>query len=146
MADGAHLRRNFAAVPRHPDIVPAKHDDGDDQHACVEQLLAIAFEQFRQRAGKSGNDAGADQAYGNAAADQEATPGDALRDGEHDADDEAGFDDFAKDNEQRTEHWRVFVPGDDISAHYRTCHLASNRYLFDLEAFETVVSRPARVS
>ena len=62
----------------------------------IEQFLARAFEGLRNRAGESGDQAGAEHADTGAETDIAAAPGDAARRRHHDADDQAGFDDFAK--------------------------------------------------
>ena len=109
-ADRKHFLGDLAAVARHPDVMPAEHDRGEDEHAGVEQLLAAALEQFGENTGECRNDARADEARTDAAGNQEVAPGHSLRHRKYDADDQAGFDDFAENDEQRTEHWRIFVP------------------------------------
>ena len=51
-ADAAHFGGDLAAVPRHPGVVPHQHDDGDAEHAGIEQFLAGALERFRNDAGE----------------------------------------------------------------------------------------------
>ena len=104
MADGAHLLGDLAAVPRHPGVVPHQHDHGDAEHAGIEQFLAGAFEGLRDRAGEDGDQAGAEQAAEDAETDPAPAGGHAARRRHHDADDQAGFDDFAKDDDKGAEH------------------------------------------
>ncbi len=91
-------------MPRHPDVVPHQHDDGDAEHAGIEQLLARALECVGDDAGKHRDDAGAEDAAADTDRYPTAATGDAARCRHHDADDEAGFNHFAKDNDECAEH------------------------------------------
>ena len=51
-----------------------------------------------------GQGAGAEHARGDAAGDPDGSAGETLGRGEHDTDDEAGFEDFAEDDEEACEH------------------------------------------
>ena len=91
-----------------------------------------------RRAGERRHRAGPEYAAPDPATDPPAALLDRARDRHHDADDQAGFDHFAKDNEQRTEHICEFVSGRwGCKRGLADLPDASNRYLFDLEAFET---------
>jgi len=84
--------------------VPRQHDHRDGKNCRVEQLLPHPFEQLRQRAGKGGDEASRD----NACQDPAANPAIATRDGacdrKHDADDQAGFEYLAEDDDERSQH------------------------------------------
>ena len=56
-ADLAQLGDELAAVLRHPHIVPGETDDGDDEHARIQQLLARAGKGVGNGAGKDRDDA-----------------------------------------------------------------------------------------
>ena len=87
-------------MPRHPHIVPGQHHHRDAEDRSIEHLLPHAFEELRQCAGK-----GRDQARRHAAGQHAAgNPAVAMRhrtcDREHDADDETGLENLAKDDDQ----------------------------------------------
>ena len=63
-----------------------------------------ALEGLRNDAGEAGDQAGAEHAAGDAEIDPAPAAGDATRRRHHDADDQAGFDDFAKNDDERAEH------------------------------------------
>src|SRR5215470_15046139 len=91
-------------MPCHPDIVPGQHDHSEAQNRCVEQLLPHAFEQLRQGAREGGNETSCQAAREDTAGDPTIAIFDRARDREHDADDQAGFEDLAKDDDERREH------------------------------------------
>ena len=109
LADFAQFGGHGAGVVRHPQDVPAQHDDGEAQDRGGEHLLAGAFERVGQRGGEGGHQAGAGGARGDAAGDPASAAGDALGRGQDDADDQAGLHGFAEDDDQADEH--PTVPG-----------------------------------
>ena len=77
--------------------------------AGVEDFLAAAAEQFRQPAGEQRHDAGAEHAGNDAARDPDAR-GRRRRGHRHDdADDQAGFENLAKDDQQRRQHGNLMA-------------------------------------
>ena len=60
-ADAAQFGAEFAAVPRHPDIVPGQHDYGEAENRGVEEFLSDALERIRQQAGEGGHKSGAEK-------------------------------------------------------------------------------------
>ena len=109
MAGRLQFARHLAAMAGHPDIVPGEHRHREKQDGGVEQFLAIALEQGRQFAGESRDQTGAQYARQHAAGDRPAAPGHALGGGQHDADDQTGFDHFAEDDEQRGQHYSAIT-------------------------------------
>ena len=51
-AGGAQLGDQFAAVTRHPHIVPGQHQHRKAENPGIEDFLTAAAEQFRQPAGE----------------------------------------------------------------------------------------------
>src|SRR5206468_858266 len=100
----ANLGRQLAAMGRHPRIVPAQHEDGDPENAGVEVFLPGALESAGNRAGEDGHENGAGQSGRYAGPNPETTAGEPARRRQHDADDQAGFDRFAKDNDESGNH------------------------------------------
>ena len=72
-----------------------------DQDRGVENLLPDPGQRIGDHAGKGGDQRCADDACRNAGGDDEPAAVHALRHREHDADDQARLDDFAKDDDQR---------------------------------------------
>jgi hypothetical protein len=91
-------------VARHPDIVPGQHHHRDRQDERIEQFLPHAGEQVRQSPGKGRDDAGRQHARKHAAADPKIALRHRARNSEHDADDQAGFEHFAENDDQRGDH------------------------------------------
>lgn len=89
---------------RHPDIVPGQHHHGDAQNGCVEQLLPHARKKLRERARERRDDAGGKHARQHPAADPAIAIGNRAGHREHDADDQAGFEDLAKDDDECCQH------------------------------------------
>ena len=109
-AHGLHFAGHLAAVAGHPDLVPAQHEDGGDQDAGVEDLLAGAVEGVLEGAGEQSEDGGAEDARADAACQPDGAAGDPLGCRHDDADDEAGFEDFAEDDDQACEHVFTVLP------------------------------------
>ena len=101
LAGRAQLGDKLAAVPRHPDIVPGQHQHREAENAGVEHFLAAAAEQFGQAAGEQRHQAGAEYAGGDAAGDPVTAPHHSRGHSHDDADDQAGLENLAKDDQQR---------------------------------------------
>ena len=86
--------------------MPTEHHGGDRQHGGVEDLLAHSREGVGERTGKRREDAGAGGAAGDGAGYPLAPADQALRRRQDDADDQAGLEHLAKDDQQRREHGR----------------------------------------
>jgi len=84
--------------------VPGQHHDCEGEDQSVEQLLPHPGEQVRQRAGKGRDDAGEENPRQHAAADPLIAMRHRARDREHDADDQAGLEDFAENDDQCGNH------------------------------------------
>jgi hypothetical protein len=95
-ADLAHLQRDLAAVPAHPDAVPRQHQRRDEHHARVEDFLPHAGRPLRDRVGERRDQARADHAADEPAADPPAAARHALRGGHHDRHDERGLEHFTE--------------------------------------------------
>ena len=91
-------------MARHPDIVPGEHCHREKQDARIEEFLARAFEQRGNLACEGSDETSARDASDYAVADPEAPARHALGCGEHDADDEPGLDDLAKNDQKRSKH------------------------------------------
>ena len=52
LTDRAQMGGHLAAMPRHPDVVPGQHDDGDAENGRVEKLLPSPADRVRDRAGE----------------------------------------------------------------------------------------------
>jgi hypothetical protein len=91
-------------VARHPDIVPDQHHDRDREDSGVEQFLAYALEGVGDGVDESADQAGAHDADRDARPDIAAASRDAARHRHRDADNDAGLDDFAEDDDQCAEH------------------------------------------
>ena len=100
----AQFAGEFGAVARHPDIVPGEHHDGERQDRGVEHFLPHAGEQVRQGAGKGRDHAGRENAGEHAAGDPLIAMRHRARDREHDADDQAGLEDFTEYDDQCGNH------------------------------------------
>ena len=88
----------------HPDIMPGEHRDRDAEDQSVEQLLPHAGKSFRHFSDEDRDKARADEAPKDSARDPLAAAGHSFRRRHHDADDNSGFDDFAKNNDQGGKH------------------------------------------
>jgi hypothetical protein len=86
------VRAILAAVVRHPDLVPAQHQDGSDQDGGVEHLLSGARERRLQRAREKREERSANDADSDPTGEPRGSPGDALCGGEDDADDQSRFE------------------------------------------------------
>jgi hypothetical protein len=84
--------------------VPGQHQDGDDQHAGIEQFLPGSLEQVGDEAGRGRHEPGADKAGHKADDDPQGPSRHAARCGEHDPDDQPGLDDLAEDDDERADH------------------------------------------
>jgi len=84
--------------------VPGQHHHGDAKDDRIEQLLAHALEQLRQCAGKRRDQACGHHSRQHAAADPSEAMGHGACNRQHNADDQAGFKHFAKDDDERGEH------------------------------------------
>ena len=84
--------------------MPGEHAHREDQDGGVEQLLPRPVEEGRQPAREDGHKARADQPAENTETHPQAAPGHTLGGGQHDADNQAGLDDLAEDDEQGAEH------------------------------------------
>ena len=84
----------------------ARH--GGAEHAGIEQFLARAFERVGDGLGKQGDDAGAERTEEHAGCNPVSAAADAAGRGQHDADDQTGFDHLAEDDDERAEH--VAIP------------------------------------
>jgi len=93
-----------APVAAHPDVVPAQHRHGGKEDGGVEQFLADALHQGSDLRGETGHDQRAEHTRGAAAEDPERAVRHAARGGHDDTDDEAGLEDFTKDDDQGCEH------------------------------------------
>jgi hypothetical protein len=87
--------------------VPSQHQHGETQNTGVEDFLAVATEQLRQAAGKHRHHACAKHAGGDAARNPRRTTGHACRNSHDDADYQARFEDFTKDNDKSCKHRRL---------------------------------------
>ena len=91
-------------MPRHPDILPGQHDDGDAENGRVEKLLSGPADRVRDRAregrekGRAGNPCSNTQPYPTATAQH------AMGGGEDDADDQSGFDGLPEDDDESADH------------------------------------------
>ena len=70
----------------------------------IEQFLARALECFRDHTGEHGHNAGAKHAAADADCHPSAAAGNATRGSQDNADNQAGLDDFSKDNDKCAEH------------------------------------------
>src|SRR5262249_11629039 len=95
-------------MARHPDIVPTKHDDRDREDAGIEKLLADASKERRKGAREHRRDTGPEDAGGRARGNPPFPMSNRPRRRHHDADDETGFEDFAKDDDQGTDHGLLY--------------------------------------
>ena len=84
--------------------MPHQHHHSDGKDAGVEQFLAGALERLRYDAGECRDNGRADDAGADADGDPAAAAVNTARCGHDDADDEAGFEDFAKDNNECAKH------------------------------------------
>ena len=123
-ADPLDVGCELAAMARHPDVVPGQHHDGDDEDRGVEDFLADPRQGFADRAGKGGHERRADQPRQDARPDGEPAARKPPRYREHDADDQPGLDDLAKDDDERAEH-----RGSLNKVHHRTAgvHLTTRK-------------------
>src|SRR5690242_16013329 len=94
-------------MPRHPNIVPGQHHHGKTENAGVENFLASAAEELRKSAGKERDYASPQDTGADAAADPQCSAGNAGGYGHHDADDQAGLKDLAKNDDECCEHARL---------------------------------------
>ena len=83
----------------HPYIVPSQHGHREDQDSGIEEFLARTVEQRRKLTRKGGDQGCTGRTSNNAVAHPTPAAEDAFRCRQHNADDQAGFDDFAKDDQ-----------------------------------------------
>ena len=88
----------------HPEVMPDEHADRDGEHACIEQFLPETIGPFRHDFGKHREKRAAGDPSCHAARNPPAAAGDETRRGEHNADDETGFEDFTEDDDECAEH------------------------------------------
>lgn len=91
-------------MARHPYIVPAEHDHGNAQDYGIEHLLADAGHGVREGTGEHSEQAGAGGTAADAEGDPAGAAGHAPGRGQDDANDQAGLEDFAEDDEQAGQH------------------------------------------
>src|SRR6202040_1133209 len=95
---------DLAPVPRHPDIVPAKHNDRDAENGGVEDFLAGARERIGQGPRESRHQRRAQEPGENAARDIEPARWQRPGRGQLNADDQSSFDDLAQDDDKGADH------------------------------------------
>ena len=117
LTGGAHVGGKLAAVPRHPDIMPAEHQHREAENAGVEQFLAVAAEQLRQSASKQRHQAGAKHAGRDAAGDPTPAARHARGHRHDDADDQSGLENLTKDDQKRRKHGHLTAQLYDDSWH-----------------------------
>src|SRR5262245_41682063 len=97
---GGHL----LTMARHPQIVPHQHDHSDAEYAGIEKLLAGPVESAAERFRKCRQQGRAQHAQCNPSGNPVAATRYAAGDGKHDADDQAGFDDLTKHDNEGAQH------------------------------------------
>ena len=104
VADFPGGRGQFAAVTRHPDVVPAEHADREEQDHRVQQLLADAGGSCGDLGGEQSDDTGADDASRQSGRDPEPAAPRADTGGQDDADDQRRLQHLTKHDDGCSEH------------------------------------------